>query len=222
MNCLGRKASLLFLPDSHTARDSAALVQRGTNSTPCSRPSSPPAGSPTGTTASLIPSPSRRQASLTGSAEDRPEQPTTTHTIISLNADDLEDYEDLFTLPSQSFSTIIGSVFIDPTSESADGAGTTFLNVGTRKMHVKDDVPKKMAGSTLHQPGRTKPLASGAPLTTATFAPLIQPSVHFQIQAFQDKLDNVSPVMSKPAAKMVMKVKQKGTKEPAPASEAHK
>ncbi|KAJ7813267.1 hypothetical protein B0H14DRAFT_2854291 [Mycena olivaceomarginata] len=114
------------------------------------------------------------------------------HTIVSLNADDLEDYEDLFTLPSQSFldnywlckgPKIIVSpvpddrghiqVFIDPTSQSADGVGTTFLDVGTRKMRVKDDVPKKMAGSTLHQPGRTKPLASSASSTTATFAPYV-------------------------------------------------
>ncbi|KAJ7830606.1 hypothetical protein B0H13DRAFT_2371912 [Mycena leptocephala] len=107
------------------------------------------------------------------------------HTIVSINADDLEDYEDLFTLPSQSFLNnywlhkgpkIIVSparddrddiqVFNDPKSESADGAGTTCLDIGTRKMRMKEDILKKMAGSTLHQPGRTKPLASGVPSTT--------------------------------------------------------
>ncbi|KAJ7939226.1 hypothetical protein B0H13DRAFT_1941320 [Mycena leptocephala] len=105
MNSLGRKASLMFLPDSHTAKDSSVLVPRQINSpsTPCLRPSGSPARSPTGTTTSLIASLSRHQASLTGSAEDRPKQPTTAHTIISLNVDDLEDYGDMFTLLSQGF-----------------------------------------------------------------------------------------------------------------------
>ncbi|KAJ7502183.1 hypothetical protein B0H11DRAFT_2223653 [Mycena galericulata] len=131
-------------------------------------------------------------------------------------------------------------------TEAIFSAGTAFLDVGTRKMHVKDDVPKKMAGSTLHQPGRTKPLASSAPSTTATFAPYVKtegetmrpppfisdaithahskssrPSTS-KFKPFRDKLDNISPVMSKPAAEAVMKVKQEDTKEPIPMSEAHK
>ncbi|KAF8186882.1 Mad3/BUB1 homology region 1-domain-containing protein [Mycena galopus ATCC 62051] len=65
-------------------------------------------------------------------------------------------------------------VFSDPTSESADAAGNAFPDVGTRKTRVKENVPetKKMAGSTLRQPGKTKRLASGA-ASTSSFVPYV-------------------------------------------------
>ena len=116
---------------------------------------------------------------------DRPEQQTTTSGVVSLNAYDLEGYEGLFTLPPPSFleslrkgPTIIVSpapdaqdqakntsiqVFITPTSESDEGKA--FLDVGMRRMHAKKKNPKEMGGSTLHQPGETKPLTSIAPST---------------------------------------------------------
>ncbi|KAK7044803.1 mitotic spindle checkpoint component mad3 [Favolaschia claudopus] len=67
-------------------------------------------------------------------------------------------------------------VFSDPTSESADAPGNPFPDVGTRKTRVKENVPeaKKMSGSTLRQPGKTKRLASGA-ASTSTFVPYVDP-----------------------------------------------
>ncbi|KAJ7031949.1 Mad3/BUB1 homology region 1-domain-containing protein [Mycena alexandri] len=65
-------------------------------------------------------------------------------------------------------------VFADPTSEYADAAGNAFPDVGTRKTRVKENVPetKKMAGSTVRQPGKTKRLASGA-ASTSSFVPYV-------------------------------------------------
>ncbi|KAJ7170253.1 Mad3/BUB1 homology region 1-domain-containing protein [Mycena crocata] len=67
-------------------------------------------------------------------------------------------------------------VFVDPTSESADAAGNAFPDVGTRKTRVKENVPeaKKMVGSTIRQPGKTKRLAS-AGASTSTFVPYVDP-----------------------------------------------
>lgn len=65
-------------------------------------------------------------------------------------------------------------VFADPASESADAAGNAFPDIGTRKTRVKENVPetKKMAGSTLRQPGKTKRLASGT-ASTSSFVPYV-------------------------------------------------
>ncbi|KAF7360230.1 Mitotic spindle checkpoint component mad3 [Mycena venus] len=71
-------------------------------------------------------------------------------------------------------------VFVDPASESADASGNAFPDVGTRKTRVKENVPeaKKMSGSTLRQPGKTKRLASGAASTsTSSFMPYVDPEV---------------------------------------------
>ncbi|KAJ7185742.1 Mad3/BUB1 homology region 1-domain-containing protein [Mycena filopes] len=67
-------------------------------------------------------------------------------------------------------------VFADPTSEHAAGAGNAFPDVGTRKTRVKENVPesKKMAGSTLRQPGKTKRLASTtAASSSSSFVPYV-------------------------------------------------
>ncbi|KAJ7689434.1 Mad3/BUB1 homology region 1-domain-containing protein [Mycena rosella] len=69
-------------------------------------------------------------------------------------------------------------VFVDATSESADAAGNAFPDVGTRKTRVKENVPetKKMAGSTLRQPGKTKRLASASGgASTSAFVPYVDP-----------------------------------------------
>ncbi|KAJ7778143.1 Mad3/BUB1 homology region 1-domain-containing protein [Mycena metata] len=65
-------------------------------------------------------------------------------------------------------------VFADPTSDHADSAGNAFPDVGTRASRVKENIPgtKKMAGSTLRQPGKTKRLASGA-ASTSSFVPYV-------------------------------------------------
>ncbi|KAJ7468011.1 Mad3/BUB1 homology region 1-domain-containing protein [Mycena latifolia] len=72
-------------------------------------------------------------------------------------------------------------VFVDAASEFADAAGNAFPDVGTRKARVKENVPetKKMAGSTLRQPGKTKRLASasGGASTSAAFVPYVDPEV---------------------------------------------
>ncbi|KAJ7717636.1 Mad3/BUB1 homology region 1-domain-containing protein [Mycena maculata] len=67
-------------------------------------------------------------------------------------------------------------VFVDPESEFADAAGNAFPDVGTRKTRVKENVPeaKKMAGTTLRQPGKTKRLASGA-APTSSIVPYVDP-----------------------------------------------
>ncbi|KAJ7760787.1 Mad3/BUB1 homology region 1-domain-containing protein [Mycena olivaceomarginata] len=51
-------------------------------------------------------------------------------------------------------------------------AGNAFPDVGTRKTRVKENVPeaKKMAGSTLRQPGKTRRTAPGA-AATSSFVP---------------------------------------------------
>ncbi|KAJ7100104.1 Mad3/BUB1 homology region 1-domain-containing protein [Mycena belliarum] len=69
-------------------------------------------------------------------------------------------------------------VFVDASSESADASGNAFPDVGTRKTRVKENVPetKKMTGSTLRQPGKTKRLASGsAGASTSAFVPYVDP-----------------------------------------------
>jgi spindle assembly checkpoint component MAD3 len=65
-------------------------------------------------------------------------------------------------------------IFVDPASESADAAGNAFPDVGTRKTRVKENVPeaKKMAGSTLRQPGKTRRTAPGA-AATSSFVPYV-------------------------------------------------
>ncbi|KAJ7064726.1 other/BUB protein kinase [Mycena amicta] len=65
-------------------------------------------------------------------------------------------------------------VFEDPTSESADADGNAWPDLGTRKTRVKENVPgtKKMAGSTLRQPGKSRRLASGAS-TTSSIIPYV-------------------------------------------------
>ncbi|KAJ6472635.1 Mad3/BUB1 homology region 1-domain-containing protein [Mycena vulgaris] len=67
-------------------------------------------------------------------------------------------------------------VFVDADSESADAAGNAFPDVGTRKTRVKENVPetKKMSGSMLRQPGKTKRLAS-AGVSTPAFVPYVDP-----------------------------------------------
>ncbi|KAJ7666035.1 Mad3/BUB1 homology region 1-domain-containing protein [Mycena polygramma] len=66
-------------------------------------------------------------------------------------------------------------VFVDPGSEHADAAGNAFPDVGTRKSRVRENVPetKKMAGSTIRQPGKTKRLASGT--ATSSIVPYVDP-----------------------------------------------
>ncbi|KAF7318845.1 BUB1 N-terminal domain-containing protein [Mycena chlorophos] len=55
-------------------------------------------------------------------------------------------------------------VFEDPNSEAADASGNAWPELGTRKTRIKENVPnsKKMAGSTLRQPGRAQRLASAS------------------------------------------------------------
>ncbi|KAJ6542419.1 Mad3/BUB1 homology region 1-domain-containing protein [Mycena sp. CBHHK59/15] len=69
-------------------------------------------------------------------------------------------------------------IFFDPDSEAADAAGNAFPDVGTRKTRVKENVPetKKMAGSTLRQPGKSKRLASGA-TSASRIVPYVDPEV---------------------------------------------
>ncbi|KAJ7204803.1 Mad3/BUB1 homology region 1-domain-containing protein [Mycena pura] len=76
--------------------------------------------------------------------------------------------------PSDAGANARIQVFVDPTSESADAAGNAFPDVGTRKTRVKENVPetKKMVGSTLRQPGKTRRLASGS-TATPTFVPYV-------------------------------------------------
>ncbi|KAJ7108661.1 Mad3/BUB1 homology region 1-domain-containing protein [Mycena epipterygia] len=79
--------------------------------------------------------------------------------------------------PSSAPSNTRLQVFVDPDSEAADASGNAFPDVGTRKTRVKENVPgtKKMAGSTLRQPGKTKRLASGAAASTSAFVPYVDP-----------------------------------------------
>ncbi|KAF7316485.1 BUB1 N-terminal domain-containing protein [Mycena indigotica] len=53
-------------------------------------------------------------------------------------------------------------VFEDPTSQVAEAGGNAWPELGTRKTRIKENVPesKKMAGSTLRQPGKSRRLAS--------------------------------------------------------------
>ncbi|KAJ7247871.1 Mad3/BUB1 homology region 1-domain-containing protein [Mycena haematopus] len=137
-------------------------------------------------------------------------------------------------------------IFVDRASESADAAGNVFPDVGTRESRVKENVPeaKKMAGSTLRQPGKTKRTASGA-APTSSFMPYVDseadtmppppvPAAKKKIQPcvdeefgvpstpkfvpFQDEAD--APAMSTPAPESVMKVKRADMKEYSPTSEA--
>ncbi|KAF7351325.1 Mitotic spindle checkpoint component mad3 [Mycena sanguinolenta] len=68
-------------------------------------------------------------------------------------------------------------VFVDPGSEFADAGGNAFPDVGTRKTRVNENLPeaKKMAGSTLRQPGKTKRMAASASgaASASSFVPYV-------------------------------------------------
>ncbi|KAJ6487808.1 Mad3/BUB1 homology region 1-domain-containing protein [Mycena sanguinolenta] len=70
-------------------------------------------------------------------------------------------------------------IFVDPGSEFADAAGNAFPDVGTRKTRVNENVPeaKKMAGSTLRQPGKTKRMAASGAASTSSFVPYVDSEI---------------------------------------------
>ncbi|KAF5379235.1 hypothetical protein D9615_005869 [Tricholomella constricta] len=73
---------------------------------------------------------------------------------------------------SRSTSNTPLQIFVDPTgseSQAAESSANTWTDIGTRKTRIKENVPetKKLAGTTIKQPGRSKRVASGSGSTAA-------------------------------------------------------
>ncbi|KAJ7937572.1 hypothetical protein B0H13DRAFT_1852541 [Mycena leptocephala] len=92
----------------------------------------------------------------------------------------------------------------------------------TRMYHVSPPIrisPLSLATVSIHRGNWVQPRQR---VTSSERRTALKNNGNRKFQADPGPLDNVSPVMSKPAAEAVMKVKQEDTKEPVSTSEAHK